>query len=307
MTDTLAAVINVGPGSAEAARLEDTVDSLLHHEPRTAALVVVDDEPGDGRDLAARLASRPSAAATSVRIVAIENPRDGRGDGWSGGLCAGTLAALRRLRLDGAASVVVKLDCDSLVIAPFHERIAAALRADAGLGMLGAYDLTYGGFVRDWEPWAAPVRRRARPLRLSRRAPFLRHAIAGAPARVRADIRAALRHGYRPGEHCLGGGYALSPRLLERLGAAGILDDPLRWLDAGCGEDVMLGVLNRACGLRARSMTRPGEPFAIGYKHLPDEPERLLAQGHAIVHSVAATATRDEAAIRAYFRARRAG
>lgn len=302
----MAVVINVGPSATEVARLADTVASLLHFEPQLEQLVLVDDAPpGAGRDLTGALG--PAAATAPVTVVA--NPRAGRGDGWAGGLCAGTLAALARVHAGAGTGArvafVVKLDCDSLVIAPFRDAVAGVLEGDASLGMVGAHAVTYGGGIRDWERWARIVARRARALRPSRRAPFVHQALVGPAGRVRADIRAALVNGYEPGEHCLGGGYAIARRLLDALHAAGTLADPLRWLHSGCGEDVMLGVLTRACGLRARSLCARGEPFAIGYKQLPDTPANLLANGHAIVHSVAGSGALDERAIRAFFRERR--
>jgi hypothetical protein len=35
-----------------------------------------------------------------------------------------------------------------------------------------------------------------------------------------------------------------------------------------------------------KSMTAPGEPFALSWKGLPAEPEQIAASGHSIVHSV---------------------
>jgi hypothetical protein len=84
------------------------------------------------------------------------------------------------------------------------------------------------------------------------------------------------------GAHCLGGAYAVSPSLARR-------HDLLRWepwVGTGLGEDVVMGVLSAAAGLRMRSMTAVGEPFGRAHVGLPGPPEWLLSRGHSIVHAV---------------------
>jgi len=42
------------------------------------------------------------------------------------------------------------------------------------------------------------------------------------------------------GEHCQGGAYAVSSKLINRLFKRGLLEDPLFWLDVPFGEDRMM-------------------------------------------------------------------
>ena len=105
---------------------------------------------------------------------------------------------------------------------------------------------------------------------------------------------------YQLGAHCLGGAYAVSPALAGRR-------DLLRWepwFRSGLGEDVVMGVLCAAAGLRMRSLTAVGEPFGLAHIGLPGSPEWLLARGHSIVHAVKDPDPIAEARLRARLLAR---
>jgi hypothetical protein len=138
--------------------------------------------------------------------------------------------------------------------------------------------------------WSASVGRRVFVQR--RRIAYVRRAV--------AVLDEARRNGYGLGANCLGGAYAISSRLAKRRD----LLDWRPWVGTGLSEDVVLGVLCGAAGLRMRSLTAPGEPFGIAQTGLPKPPGELITSGHSIVHSVKADPA-TESRWRAEFRAAR--
>jgi hypothetical protein len=115
---------------------------------------------------------------------------------------------------------------------------------------------------------------------------------------VRAVFGAAAASGYRPGEHCIAAGCAISAPLIAALHARGWLDDPRRWLHARLGDDMVLGAMSRACGLALRDLHGV---FGITHRGLPDAPDALRDRGFAIIHSVRNDRAWSEAEVRAFF------
>ena len=72
----------------------------------------------------------------------------------------------------------------------------------------------------------------------------------GAQRDIRAALTAARNNQYQYGEHCLGGGYALSGEFVRRMEQQGHLKHPLRWLSIDSPEDVMIGMYTAAVGLK---------------------------------------------------------
>jgi len=287
--EAIGVLVPVGPGAEEEERLRALLDSVFAHEPDTGHVVLVDDGPSD-RALAAAI-----EVPDSTRLTVLANP---------GGLCYATVAGLRHLALGTDARFVLRLDTDALVIAPFARRLDVAFGERPGVGALGSYETVCNGHVRQFPAWEPALRRLTRRVSIwrhpARRGRFLQLALAGRRGRVREEILAALANGYRWGEHCQGGGYALNRPALDRMAAAGMLDDPLRWRDTRAGEDVMIGVLVRAAGLRLDGHVEPGEGlFAVAHSGLPLPPRQLLDGGYAIVHSVKRTEGWEEPELRA--------
>jgi hypothetical protein len=202
----------------------------------------------------------------------------------------------------------MKIDTDSLIINPFRERLAGLFEASPQLGLAGAYTRTPEDLTRTWEFHAATVTRMIKP-------PFdWRHPIRSLIGRrpdpahpaVVEIIRTALRRGYDPGEHCLGGGYALPRALLDRMADAGYLTDPQAWMEVDMAEDVMVGMFARAVSMELANFVRPNEVFGIRYQGLPASPAKLVEHNYAVIHAVKNDANYDEATIRAFFKARRA-
>ncbi len=209
-------------------------------------------------------------------------------------MIAATIAGLdvcRKRQLD----LAVKLDTDAAVIAPFSAHLREAF-ANRTLGVVGSYDRTCTGGSRDWGAWTATLGRTGRRWQITRRPD-------GRPARwyksrrdriaMRTLQTAAARHA-PVGAHCLGGAYAVSGQFLNR---AELQWRP--WVGTGLSEDVVVGILCAAAGLRMRSLVGPGEPFALAWQGLPDTPEAIAAGGHSIVHSVKASTLEEERRLRA--------
>jgi hypothetical protein len=291
-----AVAIPVAPGDGERARVDDLLAALLAHEPAIARIVLVDDDPGAGRfDLPG--------------VAVIANPRAGRGIGTLGGTCTATLAALRWAQEHAPGAHVVRLDTDALVIAPFAEKLGAALAARPNAGVAGSYDETCNGDPRDFSEWGRVARVHARPLWTWRHPPrrgrYVQLAAGGRLGAVRGEVRAALANGYSPGEHCLAAACVVTARMIGAMANESMLDDPARWLNTRFGDDIMLGVQARALGLELVGMVRDGEPFGLRHVGLADTPERLVARGFSFIHSVKNDPHATESAIREFFAARR--
>ena len=278
-------VIPVGPSDRDVERLGWLVGELERLEGRAEIrLVIVDDAP----QLRGLAPDWPNCEIVKTPLWAA-----GRPDPLSAHV-AGTVEALQRVR---DCEFAVKLDTDAAVIRTFSSAIRTAF-ADAELGVVGSYDRMSTGAVRDWSVWKSAIDRADRRL-VVRRGPrrVLLH------RRARADretIRATRHQAYRfapPGAHCLGGAYAVSAGFLRRA-----VLDWRPWVASGLGEDVVVGLVSSATELRMRSLTGPGDPFALSWRGLPDAPEQLVAAGHAIVHSVKCDTRERERELRDHLR-----
>src|SRR5215211_5135514 len=153
-----AVLLPVGPGEDEVARAADTLESVWAHEPHISWGVLIDDSV-DARQLEKKL-SCPS----TCRMASIMNPRQGKGIGHRGGLCTGILAALSWIHRHTDATFTFKLDTDALVIAPFAEKIQSAFDRMSEIGMLGSYDRTCNGKIREFWRWAQIMKKLSSPV-----------------------------------------------------------------------------------------------------------------------------------------------
>lgn len=296
-------VMPVGPGDREVARADDVIESVVHWEPSIARIVLVDDAPHD-RDLSTML-GRPGRPVT-----VINNPRDGAGDGLWGGLAAGMLHAYGWVQRELHPDLVVKLDTDALVIAPFAQRVADAL-APQRVGMIGTCRRHCDGRARALDKWDFRVRRRRFPVRPWRRGGVetgrleLRHTLRGSPAVIRRRIVKARRSGYEYGVHCLGGAYAIGGRVLDRLATEQAFDEWRAWVDLDIGEDVCTSIYVQSAGFALADANQRGQVFGIEYDTLPLPLAGLVEAGYAIVHTVKDQDGLSETSIREFFQARR--
>jgi hypothetical protein len=298
------AVVPVGPGSLELGRLDDLVESLRVFVPDLDALVLVDDAP------------TPRGLERHVdwddeRLDVLRPPTAPRSEHAHDRMAAGTLTFLAWLAAEGRVDYLVKLDTDALVIGDFRPSLEDAIARRPEVGVWGAYrENRLGGERRDFSPFKLPIQLARLPVRPRRSLDGrgrlrAEQALAGPAGRARRflvdALAAARRHGYDLGEHCLGGSYAVTLAAALRMGERGYLDDPLASYRTRLGEDVVLGILTRACGLELGSLVDPGEAFAVKFRGLLAEPEDLIGAGHAIVHSLKGHPRSDERQLRAAF------
>jgi hypothetical protein len=285
-------VIPAAAGAVDGARVADLLVALAAHEPRATDVVIVDDERPER--------SWSAAAPGRQRVTVIPNPRLGRGIPTLGGTTAATLAGLAWAHAHRPGAWVLRLDADALVIGPFVEALQKALRP--GDGILGSCHRTCNGDARDVRAIATEVRRHTRPVWGWRRPPRRPWWVRPADRHIRSVLLQARAAGYRPGEHCLAAGCAISAPLIAALHARGWLRDPRRWLHARLGDDMVLGAMSRACGLALRDLH---DVFGVTHRGLADSPSALRARGFAIIHSVKNDPAWSEEEVRAFFAAAR--
>jgi hypothetical protein len=296
-----AVAVPVGPGDRELDRLRDLMDSLRAHTPDLDWLVLIDDAP-EPRGLE-RWLHWPRDRLVLLSARRADGPPRHPHDAHA----AGTLAYLAWLA-ESDCDYCVKLDTDALAIADFRPSLERAIRARPDVGVFGAYRHNEaGGAPRDFHYFRRPLRKAVRPLRLRRSG--LEQALTGPAARSRRYIRRALSaargHGYELGEHCAGGAYAVTRSAAVTMHHRGYLADPSATAGAGLAEDVVLGLLVRACGLGLEDLVAPGEAFAVRYRGLVANPDELLRRGHGLVHSLKSHGGVSEEELRRAFRERR--
>jgi hypothetical protein len=300
-------VMPVGPGEKEIARLRDTIESLETYEPGRFHLVLVDDSA------AARDLKRDLGLSLSGRLTVIPNPRHGRGQGWEAGCTTAVLAGFAQLT-GVPLAFVLKLDTDALVARPFADRIVAEFAQHPSVGMLGTRFFADGGELnREWVRKVGVVLEKlARPFALWRKTsvrnfPALQVALWGDYKMIRDTIRTAFINGYRVGDHCQGGAYAVSAACLQAFAQHGCLGKPCLWLRTPIPEDHTISLCVKAVGLSLRDFSGDGELFSSHWQGLMDTPENLLKRGYAFIHSVKDHGGRTEEQNRAGFRAARTG
>jgi hypothetical protein len=288
------AYVQVGPGDEELRRLADTLAALAHYEPRLGRLVVVDDAPQETRGY------RAEAGALADRLTVIRNPRPADCDWWSDGMVHGTFAALTELLDAGGVRYALKLDTDALVIGSFLDRVGTEFDRHPELGAVGSCTHDAAGESSNQE-WWKPIGKLGAPVSLWRppKGP-LRGRYWGAGRRLWPILRAALGHGYRLGEHCQGGSYAVSLHWVQHVRSAGWLD-PRQLLGTGLGEDVALSLCISAVGGRLGNMVDGDGPFAVRHVGLPGQYRDLHARGYGVLHSIKSCDDFDEWELRRYF------
>jgi hypothetical protein len=297
-----AVAVAVGPKEEELSRTQDLIYSVAAWERRDGWFIMVDDSPQP------RALDRSLRFPATLKPIALHHPRHGRVIIYKKGkgICSAVLLALQAAARQTACDFVLKLDTDSLVIGPFFERITRFFAEHSQVGNIGAYTLTPNGDTRDFARNGSNIRSLHQPtfdwsmpltsLR-RRRDPTLRT--------IRRHIETAVGNGYQYGEHCLGGGYAISRALLDAMNADGFLDDPALWLAIDCPEDVMAGLYTRAAGFEMANCVGEGEVFGVRHKGLPFDLEELVRRRFAVIHAVKNDPRFPEEQVREFFRSRR--
>jgi hypothetical protein len=279
----LAVVIPAGPRDDTA----DTLESVLHYTHPPRLVVIVDDTGG-------ALAQKLTHYGDDVHVV----PAPAAPPGLFGGLWAKVAHGYRHALGNFDFDVLLRLDADALLIGDGIAELAAErFRSAPGVGMLGSNRLGMDGGTRDWS-WPASTLAAESGLRGLNR------------PRMRAQLRKlraeADEHGYSAGEHSLGGAYLQSGEAVRAMERRGSLQ--LEAL-AKCrlGDDHLFGLITYAAGFSIGEFAGPDDPLALDWKQLPAAPDELVRRGKLVIHSVRAWGDLDEAQIRAFFAARRAG
>jgi hypothetical protein len=298
-----AILVAVGPDPKELERVGDLIDSIRAYEPGPAHLVLVDDGEDD-RKLASHFDVPTNWKLTSVAHPRREFPELSARAKRGKGICAAILQGLAMVAREAPeARFTLKLDTDALVISPFVQKLSRVVEEHPNVGMIGAYDHTPSGAARDISKNASTVREMHQPGSIVRR---LRNWVGGdGLARISRHIGAARRNAYRYGEHCLGGAYAVSRKLVLRMQKDGYLDKPKLWLPIDCPEDVMVGIYTKAVGCDYLSYVDRDEVFGVRHRGLDDAPRGLLERGYSVIHAVKNDPNLSEAEIRAFFREQR--
>ena len=299
-----AVAVAVGPGEKEVARLIDLAASVGAFEHGPAHFVMIDDAP-EPRFLD-RVVKLPSRWAP----ISLPHPRHDRTQTFKvgKGIITAVLASLKWIQANTHAEFVLKLDTDSLVIAPFADKLEKLFKASPTLGVVGAHKTTPNGTARDWSHHAKSLRRLFEQPAFEWKKPLASMKARNAwtaPPTLAVYERARAKSGFDAGEHCMGGGYAVSRTLLDRMAAAGYLNDVMAWSGIDLPEDVTVGLHVRATDMTFADNVGPGELFGVRYKGLPFSPEEIAAKRYAVIHAVKNDETYDEAAVRKFFAERR--
>ena len=296
-------LMSIGPSATELVRLRDFLESVFFWEPAVRSLVLIDDalEP---RSLHERF-SLPSG----LRVHSIHHPRMGEGEGVWGGLAEGILLGLDWIAThEPAASMVLKIDTDALVIAPFADKASKFLREHPKAGLVGLYDRHCSGAPRSFWPWNRAMLNYSLPIG-TRRTPAggrrLRWQVFDGFGRQRQILRRARANGYAWGEHCLGGAYLLRGDAVRGMQRHGLFHDPDFWRPTAVGEDVVVAAYVKAAGWDLAGHAAAGETFGIEYTGLPLPPDELAVRGYSVIHSVKNDPHRSEDDLRDFYRAKR--
>lgn len=293
-------LVGVGPGETEVDRIADLLQSLFAFEPSTPWVLLVDDGYEDRR--LTELLDAPS----TCNLTSIFNPRRLKGRKWLGpfgGLTTSILLAMDWIVINKSPDFVLKMDTDSLVIAPFAEAVYQVFSTEPSVGMIGAYDCPVEGGrrIRNISRLVSYLGWRSR-LRIWMN---FHQSIFGRSRTVRQHILRAYQEGYIDGEHCQGGGYALSGAAIKRIKEAGCLDNPLVWLAEPVPEDMVMSMYVRTVNMQIKNLAEDGQPFGVKWRGLRDSPDRLLQRGFSIIHSVKNDPSFSEDEIRDFFRKHR--
>lgn len=299
--------VPVGPGQRELDRVADLLESVFYYEPSIPYIVFVDDVP-EKED---RSLSTYFKTPKSCQVISLRNPRARQGNGIQGSITAGTIAAFRWIAENTNCRFTLKIDSDSLIIAPFSRKIIEAFDANPDISMYGCFsrtpdrpynlpeDFSIAPALKKLQRWLTIWRRTCYPW------PHLQCALFRRDRARRNLIRSAVKNGYVLGRHCQGGGFATRQELLLKMLRSGSFDDPLLWIWTPGSEDVVITVMAYALSERAGDLNDNNQPFAVIYQGLVDTPARLVERGFSIIHSLKDFEQYREADTRHFFKQRR--
>lgn len=300
---TFSVLLPVGPNPLESDRVADLLDSLLTYEPDVASVIIIDDSYGNFQ-------TPPKfESLLGNRLHVVVNPRQKRGNGWAGGLVVGVMAGLAHALTLPPVDFLLRLDTDSLVIAPFSERVMEKFSLDSNVGVIGTFDrfpngeqrlphafsheVLKGFFEKVRQPWAM--------WRQGWGWPYFQCGNWGRAKVQREWLSKAEANGYTAGFYIQGGGYALSFETLKLFEENGRLKDLFLWFRRPFSEDTIVTLGTYSVGKRAENFNQPGEVFAVKNQTLCLAPAEMIEAGYAVVHSLKSGEGYEEQATRDYF------
>ena len=302
-TEPWAILLAVGPGDVELERLRDLAESIAVYAGDVDRIQIVDDAQRPGRLIEA------FSPALRGRVRCVAN-RPVRGAvGWRDGLNVAIWIGLRELANAGRWSFVLKLDTDSLLIAPPRAPILQRFNCVDRPSLIGYYQgeqtVKHDGW-RIFEPYIrvmeSLVCEYRDPITGRRR---IYWGLGPRGLRRRRLLAAARANGYTFSEHCQGGGYALHGCALELLNEKRVFNDCRLWANVAFTEDVALALTVRSAGMALGNADGRGQAFGVRYRGLAASPRELLERGNAVIHSVKSDGANQEGEVRAFFKARR--
>lgn len=286
-------VIAVGPSPSEVHRLQDILDGVRRHERSSIHECILIDDGRGALPLASFSDEHPF-----VRV--LPSFREGKGDSWRGGLSTNIVNGISHAFREPEVSFVVKLDTDSLVVAPFSEQISRAMRMLPRVGIFGScYRFDPAGCKVPASTWQRNLHKLARLWRFRRNPiPHLEFALWGRRRTVRRLIVRALQRGWALGSCAQGGGYAVTRQLFEQCAELNRSSDTQLWRDFELTEDVVMSMLCYASGMEVKDLNQPNEPFGVVYKGLAAPPDDLIRRNYSIIHSTKCESWAAESALR---------
>ncbi len=242
-----AAYIPVGPDQGEITRTVDLIDSLCAYEPMVSWIVIVDDSH------TYRNLEQYIKVPSSCKLHILPHPRKGDNANILGGLCAANLVAFSHIERRTNSEFVLKLDTDALVIAPFAQKVKSKFELEPRAGIVGLLGDSCNRAVcsHSCDKLVVEMLHRARDIArysdanisdVKSKIGILQNKTDGQARRFieLCEQISMISAADFNGEHCQGGAYAVSSKLINRLFKRGLLEDPLFWLDVPFGEDRMM-------------------------------------------------------------------
>jgi glycosyltransferase involved in cell wall biosynthesis len=281
----LVVVLPVGP-ECQIEFVQDTIDSIKAYTNPNRAIILIDDSD---KDTCSKVDYRDSD------IIILRNFEN---KGKMGGLYLSLSRAYAYALQNLTFKILLRMDTDTLIIEKNPEEDAIRyFEQNKNLGQIGSYKVDCNGKPRDFS-WAA----RELFYETCSRHHFIHHPIRFMA--LRKTLISAMKNGYMPGEHIIGAAYFCTSECFKKLVEANLLGRP-EFGASNLAEDHIMGLLVRSLGMELGDFATGDKPLGIKWRGLPDSPERLVARGKKIIHSVRFWEDMKEAEIREFFRSKR--
>jgi hypothetical protein len=292
----IAAVIVLGPGAQELARLEDSLDALRCCAPEISPVIVLN----DGNDSAAVTAALKKHGCAGRDFP---NPRAGQGSFWLGRMTYGLACVYRHLQQEHPNHHVLRLDSDALVVRPFVARLLAQLARREDVGLVGSVGLVCPALGNaTWHDWRTRVFRMSKAFSRWDQKPFLKCNLFGAAAAMRALILKAAKNNYAWGYQANGGAYLLTAEAMRRMTSLPEFNHDGLLTNDWMTEDVFYAIAVYAVGLKILEEQNPGDVFGTCWKGLMGHTlDEVWTRGNAVIHSLKDHGPFTEQASRSFF------